>query len=277
VHLFDVADRVLPNEEADAADAVSKSLLRSGVTLHLGADVSRVERTGDGIRIAYDETELHVDRALVAAGRQANTERLNLSAAGVDLAENGLIEVDDRLRTTNSRIYAAGDVCSRLQFTHHADAHARIVIQNALFAPTARTSRLVVLHCIYTNPELAYVGRSAAELERNGTRFDRYAVRFGELDRGRAAGDEDSYAALLVDPKRGNILGATVVAENAGDLIAPICLAMSNGLRLGDVGKAVYPYPTRSEYLRRLSDNYNRTRLTPTVKRLMQTWLRLIN
>jgi pyruvate/2-oxoglutarate dehydrogenase complex dihydrolipoamide dehydrogenase (E3) component len=277
VHLFDVADRVLPNEEADAADAVSKSLLRSGVTLHLGADVSRVERTGDGIRIAYDETELHVDRALVAAGRQANTERLNLSAAGVDLAENGLIEVDDRLRTTNSRIYAAGDVCSRLQFTHHADAHARIVIQNALFAPTARTSRLVIPHCIYTNPELAYVGRSAAELERNGTRFDRYAVRFGELDRGRAAGDEDSYAALLVDPKRGNILGATVVAENAGDLIAPICLAMSNGLRLGDVGKAVYPYPTRSEYLRRLSDNYNRTRLTPTVKRLMQTWLRLIN
>ncbi len=277
VHLFDVADRVLPNEEADAAAAVSKSLVTSGVTLHLGADVSRVDRTGDGTRIVYDDTELDVDRMLVAAGRRANTENLNLSAAGVDLTEQGLIRVDARLRTTNSRIYAAGDVCSRLQFTHHADAHARIVIQNALFAPTARTSRLVIPHCTYTDPELAHVGRSAAELERDGTQFERYMVRFGDLDRGRAAGDEDSYAALLIAPKRGDILGATVVAEGAGELIVPICLAMSNGLRIGDVGKAVYPYPTRSEYLRRLSDDYNRTRLTPTIKRLMQTWLRLVH
>ena len=276
VHLFDVADRVLPNEEADAGAAVSKSLLSSGVTLHLGANVSRVERTGDGTRIAYDDTDLHVDRALVAAGRRANTENLNLGAAGVELTDNGLIKVDDRLRTTNPKIYAAGDVCTQLQFTHHADAHARIVIQNALFAPTARTRRLVIPHCTYTNPELAHVGASAAELERNGGRFDRYVVRFGDLDRGRAAGDEDSYAALLVEPKRGDILGATIVAEDAGELIVPICLAMSNGLRLGDIGKAVYPYPTRSEYLRRLSDDYNRTRLTPTVKRLMQAWLRLI-
>ncbi len=277
VDLFDVADRVLPNEEADAGAAVSKSLASSGVSLHLGANISRVERTGDGVRIAYDDTALHTDRVLVAAGRQANTENLNLSAAGVELADNGLIEVDNRLRTTNSKIFAAGDVCSRLQFTHHADAHARIVIQNALFAPTARTNRLVIPHCTYTDPELAQVGQSAAELERDGPRFDRYVVQIGDLDRGRAAGDEDSYAALLVEPKRGDILGATVVAENAGELIVPICLAMSNGLRIGDVGKVVYPYPTRSEYLRRLADDYNRTRLTPTVRRLMQTWLRLIS
>lgn len=277
VHVFDVADRVLPNEEADAGAAVSNSLLASGVTLHLGADISLVERNGSEIRIAYDGTELHVDHVLVAAGRRANTESLNLAAAGVELTQSGLVNVDDRLRTTNSRIFAAGDVCSRLQFTHHADAHARIVIQNALFAPTARTSRLVIPHCTYTSPELAHVGRYAAELEQNGTRFDRYAIRLGELDRGRAAGDEDSYAALLVEPGRGVILGATVVAEDAGELIVPVCLAMSNGLRIGDVAKVVYPYPTRSEYLRRLSDAYNRTRLTPKVKRLMQTWLRLTN
>lgn len=275
VHLFDVADRVLPGEEADAAAAVSKSLVASGVTLHLGANISRVERAGDGVRIAYDGTEVDLERALVAAGRRANTESLNLGAAGVDLAQTGLIEVDERLRTTNPRIFAAGDVCSRLQFTHHADAHARIVIQNALFAPTARTSRLVVPHCTYTSPEVAHVGRTAAGLERDGQDFERYSVRFDELDRGRTAGDEDDYATLLVGPKRGEILGATIVAEDAGELIAPICLAMSNGLRLSDIGKAVYPYPTRSEYLRRLSDDYNRTRLTPTVKRLLQTWLRL--
>ncbi|NIW23679.1 MAG: FAD-dependent oxidoreductase [Gammaproteobacteria bacterium] len=276
-HLFDVADRVLPNEEADAGTAVSNALIKSGVKLHLGANVSRIQRAGNDTRIAYDDTELSVERVLVAAGRRANTENLQLAAAGVSVGENGLIEVDGRLRTTNSRIFAAGDVCSRLQFTHHADAHARIVIQNALFAPTASTHRLVIPHCTYTDPELASVGQSADALEQAGVRFDRYVARIGELDRGRAAGDEDSYAALLIEPKRGAILGATVVAENAGELIAPVCLAMSNGLRIGDIGKAVYPYPTRSEYLRRLSDDYNRTRLTPTVKRLMQTWLRLIN
>lgn len=276
VHLFDVADRVLPNEEAGAGAAVSKSLLSSGVTLHLGANVSRIERTGDATRIVYDDAELRVDRALVAAGRRANTEDLNLGAAGVELTESGLINVDDRLRTTNPRIYAAGDVCSPLQFTHHADAHARIVIQNALFAPTARTSRLVIPHCTYTSPEVAHVGRSAAELEQNGSRFDRYVVRFAELDRGRAAGDEDGYAALLIEPRRGELLGATVVAEDAGELIVPICIAMSNGLRVGSLGKTVYPYPTRSEYLRRISDDYNRTRLTATIKRLMQAWLRMI-
>ena len=275
IHLLDVADRVLPNEEADAAAAVAKSLISSGVKLHLGVDISRIRQTGDVTRIALEEDELRVERVLVAAGRRANTDNLNLGAAGVELNDSGLIDVDDRLRTTNSRIYAAGDVCSRLQFTHHADAHARIVIQNALFAPTARASRLVVPHCTYTNPELAHVGRSAAELEQAGSRFDRYVVRFSDLDRGRAAGDVNSYAALLVEPQRGRILGATVVAEGAGELIAPICLAMSNGLRIGDIGKTVFPYPTRSEYLRRLFDDYNRTRLTPRVKRLMQAWLRL--
>ena len=102
-------------------------------------------------------------------------------------------------------------------------------------------------------------------------------MRFAELDRGRAAGDEDSYAALLIAPKRGDILGATIVAHGAGELIVPICVAMSNGLRIGDIGKTVLPYPTRSEYLRRLADEYNRKRLTSTVKRLMQAWLRLTN
>ena len=256
--------------------SVFKALSREGVSLHLGENLNRIEREASDTVISHDGAALRVDRVLVAAGRRANTERLNLGCAGIELTETGLVAVDDRLRTTNRKVYAAGDVCSRLQFTHHADAQARIVIQNALFAPTARVSRLVIPHCTYTTPEVAQVGSSHAALERDGVRFARYAVRFSELDRGRSAGDDDGYAELLVEPKRGALLGATVVAEDAGELIAPVCVAMSNGLRLGDLGRTVYPYPTRSEYLRRLADNYNRTRLTPSVARLMRTWLRFI-
>jgi pyruvate/2-oxoglutarate dehydrogenase complex dihydrolipoamide dehydrogenase (E3) component len=212
---------------------------------------------------------------LVATGRKANVETLNLDVAGVDLTVNGLIKVNDRLRTSNRRIYAAGDVCSRLQFTHHADAQARIVIQNALFAPLARTDRLVIPHCTYTSPEVAQVGASAPMLEEHHIDFERYRVEFGELDRGRAADDTDDYAELLVIPRAGGILGATIVAEHAGELIVPVCVAMSNRLGLGDLGKTVFPYPTRSEYLRRIADDYNRTRLTPAVAKLMRAWLRL--
>jgi pyruvate/2-oxoglutarate dehydrogenase complex dihydrolipoamide dehydrogenase (E3) component len=243
--------------------------------MRLGSNLTNVERRGDEWAMTVNGSELLVERILVAAGRAANTNNLNLAAADVALTPEGLIKVDDRLRTTNSRLYAAGDVCSRLQFTHHADAQARIVIQNALFAPTARANHLVVPHCTYTTPEVAQVGRTKAALERDGVAFDRYGMLLSELDRGRAAGDTESFAELLVERGRSTLLGATVVAEDAGELIVPICIAMTQKLTLSDLGKTVFPYPTRSEYLRRLADNYGRTRLTPLVKKLMEMWLRM--
>jgi pyruvate/2-oxoglutarate dehydrogenase complex dihydrolipoamide dehydrogenase (E3) component len=275
IHLLDTADRVLQNEEPDASQVVMDTLIRSGVEMRLGSNLTNVERRGDEWAMTVNGSELLVERILVAAGRAANTNNLNLAAADVALTPEGLIKVDDRLRTTNSRLYAAGDVCSRLQFTHHADAQARIVIQNALFAPTARANHLVVPHCTYTTPEVAQVGRTKAALERDGVAFDRYGMLLSELDRGRAAGDTESFAELLVERGRSTLLGATVVAEDAGELIVPICIAMTQKLTLSDLGKTVFPYPTRSEYLRRLADNYGRTRLTPLVKKLMEMWLRM--
>jgi pyruvate/2-oxoglutarate dehydrogenase complex dihydrolipoamide dehydrogenase (E3) component len=277
IALLDVASRVLPAEAPEASAAVMNALLREGVEPHLSARISRVERLRGEIRIELDGGELRAKRVLVAAGRQANVENLNLDAAGVELTQTGLVKVDERLRTTNSKIYAAGDVCSRLQFTHHADAQARVVIQNALFLPTARADRLVIPHCTYTTPEVAHVGATTSALEEQRVEFTRYAVKLGELDRGRAAGDVEDYAELLIRPRDGSILGATIVAENAGELIVPICVAMSNGLGLRELGKTVFPYPTRSEYMRRLADSYNRTRLTPTVGKLLRAWLRLID
>ena len=273
VWLFEMAERVLPAEHTEASAAVGEALQRDGVRVRTSCRVSEVTQSDNGVTLHTEDTQTTVDRVLVAAGRRANVEDLDLHIAGVQV-EDGLITVDEKLRTTNPNIYAAGDVCSALQFTHNADAHARIVVQNALFAPTATTEKLIVPHCTYTDPEVAQVGRSRTELEQSTIPFDAYRVNFGDLDRGKAEGDRQGFVEVLTGKGRDDILGASIVAHDAGEQIAVLCVAMANGLGLAALGKAVLPYPTRGEYLRRLADTYNRTRLTPLAKRLMNTWFR---
>jgi len=273
VQLFEMANRVLPLEEKEASSIIAESLKRHGVTLHLSTSISSVSRNESGITMHCADQDVRADRILVAAGRRANVEGLNLDAAGV-ATESGLIKVDNRQRTSNRRIYAAGDICSGAQFTHNADAQARMVVQNALFAPTASSEKLIIPHCTYTNPEVAQVGHGKEKLRTDAVAFDSYRVAFGDLDRGRAEGDDEGFVEVLTAKGGDKILGATIVAHDAGEQIAPICLAMSHDIGLGGLGKAVLPYPTRAEYLRRLADSYNRTRLTPTAKRIMSRWFR---
>lgn len=273
VHLFELARRVLPSAIAPASDAVAAALESDGVRLHLGSKVTRIGVVGGRPTIHARGASITADRLLVAAGRRANVEGLNLAAAGVEL-RGGRIAVDDKLRTTNRRIYAAGDVCSALPFTHNADAQARIVVRNALFAPTASTRALVVPQCTYTDPEVAQVGKTEAQLTEAGVAFDSYRLEFGELDRATAAGEREGFVELLTARGKDTILGATIVGHDAGEQIAPLCLAMANGLGLGAAGKAVLPYPTRAEYLRRLADQYARTRLTPRAAGLLKAWFR---
>jgi pyruvate/2-oxoglutarate dehydrogenase complex dihydrolipoamide dehydrogenase (E3) component len=276
VILLDAAERVLSLESPRASAVALDALVRDGVKTELGARISSVERSGADAVISTDNGEFRAEHVVVACGRRANVETLNLDVAGVELTDAGLIRVDSRLRTTNAKIYAAGDVCSTLQFTHHADAQARVVIQNALFAPTARANRLVVPHSTYMIPEIAQVGATQASLDQANVDYLCYELDFAELDRCRAAGSAGEFAEVLIEPSKGKILGATVVAENGGELIVPICVAMTNDLSLSELGKTVFPYPTRSEYLRRIADQHNRTRLTPTVAKIMKSWLKLI-
>ena len=273
VHLFELADRVLPGESASAGGVLGPALESDGVTLHLGSLVSDVTVGDDGPVLHADGISVAAGQVLVAAGRRANVDGLQLHKAGVELHDR-LIVVDKKLRTTNRRIYAAGDVCSRRQFTHNADAHARIVVQNALFAPTATTSSLVVPRCTYTDPEVAQVGQTHEELDLAGTAYDSYRVEFADLDRGKAAGDRHGFVEVMTQKGRDRILGGTIVGEGAGEQIAGLCLAMNNGLGLGKLGRTMLPYPTRGEYMKHLADAYNRTRLTPFAKNLMNTWLR---
>lgn len=273
VHLFELADRVLPGESASAGNVLGPALESDGVTLHLGSLVSDVTVGDDGPVLHADGISIAAGQVLVAAGRRANVEGLRLHRAGVELHDRRIV-VDKKLRTANRRIYAAGDVCSRHQFTHNADAHARIVVQNALFAPTANTSSLVVPRCTYTDPEVAQVGPTHEELDLAGTAYDSYRVEFADLDRGKAAGDRHGFVEVMTKKGRDTILGGTIVGEDAGEQLAGLCLAMNNGFGLSRLGKTMLPYPTRGEYLKHLADAYNRTRLTPLAQALMNLWLR---
>lgn len=268
VHLFEMASRVLPLESESASAVVAQALSGAGVTLHLGQAVSAVE---DGAILCGD-ARTPVARILVALGRKPNTQGLSLPLAGVNITERGFVQVDHKLRTTNYHIFAAGDCATPVQFTHHADAQARVVVQNALFAPTARADGLVVPHCTYTQPEVASVGESRASLESKGEAFDAYRVDFAELDRGRATPGTAGFAEVYTRKGKDTILGASIVGPDAGEQLALVVLLMSNGLGLSAAGKTIFSYPTRAEFLKRLANEYNRTRLTPMASRMFARW-----
>ncbi len=276
VHLVEVEPRILPAEDAEAATLVASALQREGVRLHLGRRVTRIASSGAARVLLIDNGErLEADEILVAAGRRRNVEDMGLEQAGVRLTTTGAIEVNDRLATSHRDIFAAGDVCSRLQLTHSADAQARIVIQNALFMGRARTSGLIVPWCTYTTPEVARVGMNRREAEADSRGVDVWRVDWSQLDRARTDAATDGFVEVLTRKGSDRIVGATIVGKDAGEQIAPLLVLMNGGLGLKSLGRAILPYPTRSEYLRRLADAYNRQRLTPTVARLFRWWLGL--
>ncbi len=276
VHLVESMHGILPREEAPAGEIVRQSLQRDGVTICCCGRKTRIAADGDAIRLVFESHDtgydIAVDALLIAAGRSPNIEGLGLEDAGVEVEPRG-ITVDDRLRTTNPRIFAAGDVASKYQFTHAADFLARIVIGNALFFGRSKASALTIPWATYTEPELAHVGRSARELDEQGISYRTYEVPLAEVDRAVLDGETDGLVTIHAD-RKGRILGATIVAARAGDLIGEVSLAMTTGLRLGDVARTIHPYPTQSEAIRKVGDLYNRSRLTPWVQGALGRLLR---
>jgi pyruvate/2-oxoglutarate dehydrogenase complex dihydrolipoamide dehydrogenase (E3) component len=278
VVLFDVLPKILGREDRDAAALLTRVLDREGVRLALGAEIGRVER-GDGGKTLHfttggNQKAVTVDEILVVAGRTPSVEGIGLEAARVEFDRKRGVLVDDRLRTTNPRIFAAGDVCLETKFTHTADFAARTVIQNALFLGRKRFSMLTIPWCTYTQPEVAHVGLREEDAAAVGIAIDTFLRSFAEVDRAVIDGDEEGFVKIHVRKGGDRILGATIVAENAGDLVSEITLAMTAGVGLGKLASVIHPYPTRAEAIRQLGDAYNRTRLTPFVKRLFTTWLR---
>jgi pyruvate/2-oxoglutarate dehydrogenase complex dihydrolipoamide dehydrogenase (E3) component len=253
--------KLLPKEDADAAAILDARFRREGIRLELGTKLVRVERDRT---VVFDRGTVASDAILVAVGRVPGVDDLGLDAAGVAFGKQG-VEVDDHLRTSNRRIFAAGDVASKYQFTHAADALARIALQNALFFGRKRQSALVVPWCTYTDPEIAHIGANG------GPRT--FTVKLDEVDRAILDGETGGFARVHAD-ERGRILGATIVARHAGETIGEVSLAMTKGLTLADLAQTIHPYPTQAEALKKLGDAYMRTKLTPHARRLLGAVLR---
>jgi pyruvate/2-oxoglutarate dehydrogenase complex dihydrolipoamide dehydrogenase (E3) component len=206
VTIVEAGPRVLPREDTEAAGLVARQLAADGVRVLTKTSLRQISDSGGQITATFDAGSISADTILVAIGRSANLEGLNLESALVRLGPDGLA-VDDHLRTSNHRVYAAGDVCSSLKFTHAADAMARVVIQNALFHGRRRVSALVIPWCTYTSPELAHVGISPAEAARRGA--VPITINFADVDR--SVIDDESDGFLRVHHDRGRILAATIV------------------------------------------------------------------
>jgi pyruvate/2-oxoglutarate dehydrogenase complex dihydrolipoamide dehydrogenase (E3) component len=265
VTLLEVAPRILPGEDPDAAALVAGELEADGVRVVTGSVIAAVRRTDGAPTVEYTGGVAVAEALLVAAGRAPNIEALGLEAAGVRVGPDG-IAVDDRLRTSNARVYAAGDVCSSSRFTHAADAMARIVVQNALFFGRRRVSALVIPHCIYTSPELAHVGLSAA----GAARLDAETLTVPYADLDRAVIDGSAKGFLRIHHRRGRIVGATVVGEHAGELVGYFASAMTRGARLGELSGEIFPYPTLAEGVRKVGDAYRRSRLSAGLRAVLR-------
>jgi pyruvate/2-oxoglutarate dehydrogenase complex dihydrolipoamide dehydrogenase (E3) component len=268
---------VLPREDEDAAGIVHRSLERDGVSLRLRARVLRAAKKGNDKIITMEEdgrsVDLSADEILVGVGRSPNVEGLDLEKAGVEYDPRNGVKVDDRLRTTSPRVYAAGDVCFPHKFTHTADAMARIVIANALFSARQKTSTLVIPWCTYTDPEVAHVGMYEKEAKERGMKTLTLTVPLSDVDRAHLDGETEGFARVHLKKGSDKILGATIVARHAGEMINELSLAMTAGLGLSAVGRTIHPYPTQAEAIKKLADAYNRTRLTPFLKKAFTAWL----
>jgi len=269
---------LLPKDDPELVDVVRARLLGEGVTLMEAATLTRVDKTPAGIAatVAHDGSTVVVtgSHLLVAVGRKPNTDALNLAAAGVAHGPRG-VETDRRLRTTNRKIYAVGDVNGRFPFTHAAGYHAGIVLRNALFRLPAKVDDRAMPWVTYTDPELAAVGLSEAAARQAHGKVTVLRWPFHENDRAQAERQTDGFAKLVLD-RAGRILGAGIVGAHAGELLQPWCLAIANNLKIGAMAGVIAPYPTLGEINKRVAGSYYAPKLfNDRTRRIVRLLLRL--
>jgi pyruvate/2-oxoglutarate dehydrogenase complex dihydrolipoamide dehydrogenase (E3) component len=267
----------LGNEERDAAQILSDALARDGIAVRLNTQTVRVRVQGNEKLVDLvsddDKTTVAVDEILVGIGSMPNVEGMNLEGAGVKYDREAGIPINDFLQTSNPRIYAAGDVCSEHKFPHIETAAARIVVQNALFFDRKRLSALAIPWCTYTDPEIAHIGLYVREAREKKIPVKTFTVLMHEVDRAITDGEEEGFVKIHVKEGTDKILGATVVASHAGEMICEISLAMASGIGLGALSQVNHPYPTQAQAIKMAADAYNSTRVTPALRWLLKQWL----
>lgn len=284
VYLIEASHGIMPNEDRDAAEIVEQWMLRDGVNLLCCGKDLRVEKTSAGKRLTVDSHgqsyDMTVDEILVGVGRTPNVEKIGLETAGIDYDANG-IKVNAKLQTSNPNIYAAGDVCSRYKFTHAADAMAQIVIQNALFPHPlslgyASVDALVMPWCTFTEPEIAHVGMYEREAKEKGLEVETYTYKLDEVDRAILDGEDEGFARVHIQKGTGKILGATIVAARAGDMINEFSVVMKLG-GAKTIAGTIHPYPTQAEVNKKVVNLWRKAHFSQRTKNILSKlfeWMR---
>lgn len=274
VTIVDVGS-ILPRDEPEAAVLIRAALRDEGIALYENATLVAPQRTGDGVSAsivtAMDRHSVNASHVLVAAGRKANVEDLALDVAGVKFGPRG-IEVDARLRTSNSRIFALGDVAGGPQFTHIAGYHAGIFIRNAMFGLPAQVDYSALPWVTYLDPEIAHVGLTEAEARKKHGAVTTIVEHMSEIDRAQAERRTEGFIKLVLTT-RGKVLGATIVAPHAGEMISLWGLVISGNVKLSAVASMIAPYPTLAEISKRAAGSYFKPQL---FGKLPKAWVGLV-
>jgi pyruvate/2-oxoglutarate dehydrogenase complex dihydrolipoamide dehydrogenase (E3) component len=280
VILFHNHAHLLNKEDPEAARIIQNTFIREGINLVLAAQVEAVESSPEGKILYYssngESASVKVDAILIGAGRVPNVGGLDLEKMGVDYDPRVGVKVNDYLQTTNPHIYAAGDICMNWKFTHAADAAARIVIKNTLFSPWGfgryQLSKLVMPWVTYTDPEIAHVGIDETKAKEQGIAVNNITIPLEKVDRAIADGETEGFVKILYKKGTDEILGATIVASHAGEMLSEITTAIVGKIGLSKLASVIHPYPTQAEGIKKAADAYRRTLLTPNSKRLL-AWL----
>ena len=280
VTVLEQMGHVLSREDADAAAILQTQMLKDGVGFIFDSKIARAEARGQE-KLIYHEMqglvkELVVDEILIGIGRAPNVEGLGLETVGVEYDRSG-VKVNNRLQTTNPRIYAAGDICFPFKFTHTADAMAQIVIQNALFPHPfglayAGTESLIIPWCTYTQPEIAHVGLYETEAKSKGYEVQTYTYTLDEVDRAILDGEDQGFARIHVQKGSDKILGATIVAAHAGEMISEFTVLMNTGQGVKTLTSTIHPYPTQAEVIKKVGNAWRKANFTESQKNILKKW-----
>jgi pyruvate/2-oxoglutarate dehydrogenase complex dihydrolipoamide dehydrogenase (E3) component len=253
VILLDIAERIILREDADAAKILHETLIREGVDLEVGAEIINfeIEESGSGL-VRFTNLsgfhEIKFDRLLVATGRTPRVANLGLKAAGVDLDQRGFVETTTALRTSNSSIYAAGDVTGHPQFTHLAGVHGSVAASNAILGISRRAELVVIPRVTFTDPEIASVGDTSNAVSGREVLF----LSNTHVDRAITESRQDGFTKIYIDSK-GVIVGAVLVNSRAGEAISELTLAIKNGFKVQAIASVIHPYPTLSDGIWKLA------------------------
>jgi pyruvate/2-oxoglutarate dehydrogenase complex dihydrolipoamide dehydrogenase (E3) component len=259
VDLVSDTESLLPRDEPETGELIRRLFDREGLRLHLGFRAVRASGGRLTVEGQRGTRELPYDAVLLGAGRKPNIENLALEAADVRFRKEG-VDVDEDLRTSNPNIYAAGDVAFPQKFTHAAMATARLCIANALNGANRPARELVIPHCTYTDPEVAQVGLTLRQAREEGIPIETYRLELAKVERAFIDGEEEGFAAIHARSGSGEIVGATLVAAHAGEMIGELTLAITNRVPLQELADTVHCYPTQAEVFQRVALEYAKAR-----------------